>query len=180
MPALSTTAFTAAGELNSYNRDHVACKTKKIYYLVLGRKSVPATAIQHKRKELQLYRTICRVKEADTKSTHGSLFIKSRTDRTSLWLNKSEWSLHVTVNGQEGGHGRLLGQWAWFGSGGGHSSIEIYKKLLGFTCMSPCYYNMHVTIKIFKVEGREVRGEEKCPSPKVYKELRWKPNKNAE
>ena len=80
------TAFTAAGELSSYNRDHVACKTKKIHYLVvLGRNSVPATAIQHKRKELQLYRSICRVKEADTKSTHGSLFIKSSTDRTS-WI----------------------------------------------------------------------------------------------
>ena len=76
-----------------------------------GQKSVPATAVQHERKELQLYRSICRVKEADTKSTHGPLFIKSRTDRTSL-IFKSEWSLRVTVNGQEGGHGRLLGQWA--------------------------------------------------------------------
>ena len=116
------------------------------------------------------------------KSTHWFLFVRSRTGRTNLRLNKSaERSLGGAVNGQEEGQGRLLGRWACSGSGSGRWILK-YRHMLKFTKLYMCnmcpFYCIicMLQFKFFKWEEENER-EKKCPSPKVYKELRRKRNK---
>lgn len=126
-PALSATAFTAAGELSSYNRDHVACKTKKILHLVLGRNSVQLLLYNTKGKNYNYTEAYAEWRKPDHKSTHGSLFI-SPAQTEPVGLNKSERSLRVTVNGQ----GAAEDFWTSgldLDLGGGYSRIDIRKKL---------------------------------------------------
>ena len=66
-------AFTPTGELSGCNRDPMACKPENIYYLALYRKKFANLRYIAKKERTTIIYKLCRVIEADTKSTRSMI-----------------------------------------------------------------------------------------------------------
>ena len=149
------TAFTAAGALSSYNRDHVACKTKKVYYLVLGRKVCQLLLYNTKGKNYNYTEAYVEWRK-QTQRVHTDPCLSSPEQTELVWFLSQNSPFVWLSMARKGDTEDFWASGLDLNLGGGYSSIDICKKLPGCTCI---IWALIIIICMLQLKFLKWRGE---------------------
>lgn len=149
------TAFTAAGALSSYNRDHVACKTKKVYYLVLGRKVCQLLLYNTKGKNYNYTEAYVEWRK-QTQRVHTDPCLSSPEQTELVWFLSQNSPFVWLSMARKGDTEDFWASGLDLNLGGGYSSIDICKKLPGCTCI---IWALVIIICMLQLKFLKWRGE---------------------